>query len=77
MTGRQGDDAYAQAVLVQTLSKSLGSELPGLVVVLIKGKVDRAVTVLTQLSKLHGGQMSTDSTGGIAKAFLPQHSQIE
>ena len=77
VTGRQGDDKYAQAVLAEALSQSLGSALPGMVVVLIKGEVDRAVTVLTELSQLQGSQMSTDGTGGIAKAFLPEHRQIE
>jgi hypothetical protein len=77
MAGWQVDEAYAQAVLMQAMSKSLSSPLPGLVVVLIKGKIDRAVTGLAQLSKLQGSQMSTDGTGGIAKAFLPQHRQIE
>jgi len=71
------DDANAQAILLQALSKHLSRALSGLVVVLIKGKVDRAVTVLAQLSQLRGSQMSTDRTGGIAKAFLPQHRQIQ
>ncbi len=54
VTVRQGDDAYAQAVLMEALSQSLSRALSGLVVVLIKGKVDRAITVVVQLSQCAG-----------------------
>jgi hypothetical protein len=60
------------------LSKNLSSPLPGMVLILIKGKVDRTVTVLVQLGQLRGGTLSMlgaglsldDLTGGSIAATI-------
>ena len=51
--------------------------LPGLVIISVEGDVDGAARRIVKLRQVSGAQMCAYGTGGIAKAGLPKHGQVE
>ena len=57
--------------------KGLGSDLARLVFVLVEDDVEQEIWPVAKLLELRGCQMGAEGAGGVAKAGLPQHRQIE
>jgi hypothetical protein len=55
----------------------LGSVLTRSVGVLVKGEVNLTGRTIGDLAELGGRQMRAEGAGGVAKASLPQHRQVE
>ena len=77
MSARQLDDAGGCAGTLQAPRKLVSGALTGLVFILVKDDVDRARGAITELLELTRRQMCADGAGGIAKAGLPKHGQVE
>ena len=54
-----------------------GSLLASLVFILIEDDVDQTAGSVAKLIQLSGSKMCAEGAGGVAKAGLPQHRQVE
>jgi hypothetical protein len=77
LSGRQLHDVSGDAGAGEPLREGVGGALAGLVLVLIEDHIDRAARLTGKLIELSGGQVGADGASGIAKARLPEHSQVE
>ena len=71
------NDARGETGEKQTLSKLTSGALTGLVSIVIESDVDSAMGRIAKLVPLQGCRMSADGTGGVAKARLPQDSEVK
>jgi hypothetical protein len=74
---RQLDDAGGYADIGEALCKPVRGMLASLVFILIKDKIDQAVRSIGKLMELRRSQVGAKRAGGVAKARLPQHCQVE
>ena len=77
LPGRQLDHGDCQARPLESAGQGLGSVLTGSVVVLVKGEVNLTRRRIGDLMELGRCQMCAEGAGGVAKAGLPQHGQVE
>jgi len=69
--------AGLQAGTFQAPRQKTRSLLTGLVGILVEGDIDATAGLITKLGPLRRCQVSADGTGGVTKASLPEHGQIE
>src|SRR5260370_30940043 len=69
--------AHLSACTFQAAGEEARSPLAGLVGILVEGDIDATAGWITKLRPLHRVQVSADRTGGVTKARLPEHGQIE
>lgn len=72
----QEDTARGNTLRVKTTGQLLGGLLAALVVIDVEGEIDGARAV-AQLEKLVRVEMSSQRTGDVVKACLPQHGIVE
>jgi hypothetical protein len=77
MIVRQRDDANVQASALQSMRQGRRRLLTGTVGIAIEGNVELPAAAITELGKLGGRQVSSESAGGVAEACLPEYSEIE
>ena len=74
---RQLDDAGGYADFGEVLCKPVRGVLASFVFILIKYKIDQAARSIGKLMELRRSQVGAKRAGGVAKARLPQHCQVE
>ena len=72
----QKDAASSDPLPPETMGQLLSGVLAAAVGVDIEGEINGA-RVVAQLSKLAGGEMGAQRTGGVAETCLPQYRQVE
>jgi hypothetical protein len=77
MAYRQADDVGGDAGGFQAVCELPGSLLASAVFILVKDDVNRAARPVDKLGHLQGRERCADGASGMAKAGLPQDSQIE
>ena len=73
----QLDDAGGYADIGEALCKPVRGVLASLVFILIEYKIDQAARSIGKLMELRRGEVGAKRAGGVAKARLPQHCQVQ